>query len=266
MARPRDECRGDRPGIGSSEQLSGVSGRLGRLRPAAAILGGQPTGRSDRGCRGSFQSRTGTRALSVESGSARQAFPCGGATAASVPCNGIAQSLSSSRVAPKRRSLVSPLSTSFGHAIDLEAFGRVCRERDVFFFVNGSQAVGARRLDLARLPVDALSACGFKWLCGPYATGFVSLSPRILELLDYPNPHWLPLQHRTARRQTPALTTPLQHHSRHRRRPRRARRSQVAPATAALRPTSRPPAPAHGQEFIVVIGQAHLIGSRFHEA
>jgi hypothetical protein len=36
-------------------------------------------GRSDRGCRGSFQSRTGAYALSVESGSTRQAFPCGGA-------------------------------------------------------------------------------------------------------------------------------------------------------------------------------------------
>jgi hypothetical protein len=36
-------------------------------------------GRSDRGCRGSFQSRTGEDALSVESGSTRQAFPCGGA-------------------------------------------------------------------------------------------------------------------------------------------------------------------------------------------
>jgi hypothetical protein len=34
------------------------------------------------------------------------------ATAASLPCSGIAQSSSSSRVAPKRRSLVSPLSTS----------------------------------------------------------------------------------------------------------------------------------------------------------
>src|SRR6266540_5721905 len=36
-------------------------------------------GRSDRGCRGSFQSRTGKCALSVESGSTRQACPCGGA-------------------------------------------------------------------------------------------------------------------------------------------------------------------------------------------
>jgi cysteine desulfurase / selenocysteine lyase len=82
----------------------------------------------------------------------------------------------------------------FGHAIDLEAFGQVCRERDVLFFVNGSQAIGARPLDVSRLPVDAVSGCGFKWLCGPYATGFVWLSPQIIERIDYPQPHWLRLQ------------------------------------------------------------------------
>jgi selenocysteine lyase/cysteine desulfurase len=82
----------------------------------------------------------------------------------------------------------------FGHAIDIEAFGNVCRERGVLFFVNGSQAIVARPLDVARLPVDALSGAGFKWLCGPYATGFVWLSPSISERLDYPQPHWLRLQ------------------------------------------------------------------------
>jgi selenocysteine lyase/cysteine desulfurase len=86
----------------------------------------------------------------------------------------------------------------FGHAIDLDAFGRVCHERELLFFVNASQGVGARPLDVSRLPVDAVSACGFKWLCGPYATGFVWLSPAILARLDYPQPHWLRLQLKSA--------------------------------------------------------------------
>ena len=93
-----------------------------------------------------------------------------------------------------RAVVVSWVFSFFGHAIDLETIGRVCRERDVYLFVNGSQGVGARELDVASLPIDALSSCGFKWLCGPYATGFVWLSPRILGELDYPNPHWLRLQ------------------------------------------------------------------------
>ncbi|HZD68392.1 MAG TPA: aminotransferase class V-fold PLP-dependent enzyme [Actinomycetes bacterium] len=86
----------------------------------------------------------------------------------------------------------------FGHTLDLAQFGQVCHDHDVFFFVNASQGVGARPLDLSRLPVDALSSCGFKWLCGPYATGFVWLSPPILEALDFPNPHWLRLQQEAA--------------------------------------------------------------------
>lgn len=86
----------------------------------------------------------------------------------------------------------------FGHAIDLAACGQACRERDVLFFVNASQALGARAIDVASLPIDALSCCGFKWLCGPYATGFAWLSPPILERLDFPNPHWLRLQQKAA--------------------------------------------------------------------
>src|SRR6266496_700590 len=49
-------------------------------------------GRSDRGCRGSFQSRTGGYALSVQSGSARQASPCGGALMSRTIVSGIRSS------------------------------------------------------------------------------------------------------------------------------------------------------------------------------
>jgi cysteine desulfurase/selenocysteine lyase len=64
-----------------------------------------------------------------------------------------------------------------GEAIDLDAIGRLCRERGVLFVVNASQAIGARLLDLGATPVDALVSCGFKWLCGPYGTGFAGWRP-----------------------------------------------------------------------------------------
>jgi selenocysteine lyase/cysteine desulfurase len=97
-----------------------------------------------------------------------------------------------SEIGPRTRAVcLSWVFSFFGNAIDLVSFGRVCRERGVMFFVNGSQAIGARAIDVDGLPVDALSCCGFKWLCGPYATGFVWLSQPVLEQLDYPNPHWL---------------------------------------------------------------------------
>lgn len=77
-----------------------------------------------------------------------------------------------------------------GHALDLEPLGRLCRERGVIFVVNGSQAVGARPVNLARLPVDALVSCGSKWLCGPYATGFCWLAPQLAASLVYRQAYW----------------------------------------------------------------------------
>lgn len=78
-----------------------------------------------------------------------------------------------------------------GEAIDLDAIGRLCRERGVLFVVNASQAIGARPLDLGAAPVDALVSCGFKWLCGPYGTGFCWLAPGLAERLDYEQAYWL---------------------------------------------------------------------------
>jgi selenocysteine lyase/cysteine desulfurase len=78
-----------------------------------------------------------------------------------------------------------------GWAIDLDAIGRVCRERGVVFVVNASQAMGARPLDLGQAPVDALVCVGWKWLLGPYATGFCWLSPDLLAGLEYNQTYWL---------------------------------------------------------------------------
>jgi cysteine desulfurase/selenocysteine lyase len=78
-----------------------------------------------------------------------------------------------------------------GHTVDLAAVGAVCRRAGVTFVVNGSQAVGAVPLDLAALPVDALVSCGFKWLCGPYGTGFCWLAPDLLASLTYRPAYWL---------------------------------------------------------------------------
>ena len=78
-----------------------------------------------------------------------------------------------------------------GQQVDLAALGGICRRAGVRFVVNGSQAVGAAPLDLAALAVDGLVSCGFKWLCGPYATGFCWLRPDLRASLRNRPAYWL---------------------------------------------------------------------------
>ena len=81
-----------------------------------------------------------------------------------------------------------------GHALDIDAVGRVCRANDVIFVLNGSQALGARSLNVSIAPIDAVTSCGFKWLCGPYGTGFCWMRPGLLESLAYNQAYWLTMQ------------------------------------------------------------------------
>lgn len=78
-----------------------------------------------------------------------------------------------------------------GFAIDVEALGEICKAHDVMFVLNGSQAVGARPVDVKALPVDALTGVGFKWLCGPYGTGYCWLSPNLMDRLVRTQAYWL---------------------------------------------------------------------------
>jgi len=81
-----------------------------------------------------------------------------------------------------------------GHAIDIHALGEVCRAKGVVFVLNGSQALGARSLDVSTSPIDAVTSCGFKWLCGPYGTGFCWVRAELLESLEYNQAYWLTMQ------------------------------------------------------------------------
>ncbi len=78
-----------------------------------------------------------------------------------------------------------------GGIADLEGLGEVCRRRDVTFVVNGTQGVGQLPIDVSALPVDALVSGGFKWLCGPYGTGFMWLTDELMTSLNYKQCYWL---------------------------------------------------------------------------
>lgn len=81
-----------------------------------------------------------------------------------------------------------------GYRADLEAIGTLCRDRRVWFLVNTTQGLGTLPLALGNLPVDAITNAGWKWLCGPYGTGFAWLREGLLAELDYNQAYWLSAQ------------------------------------------------------------------------
>jgi selenocysteine lyase/cysteine desulfurase len=102
------------------------------------------------------------------------------------------------QITPATRVLCCSWAFSFtGETIDTAAIGQVCRQRQVTFVLNGSQAVGAQPVDVSAMGMDALVSCGFKWLCGPYATGFCWLTPKLRERQAYRQAYWLTQMHGT---------------------------------------------------------------------
>jgi selenocysteine lyase/cysteine desulfurase len=98
-------------------------------------------------------------------------------------------------IGPRTRLLAVTWVDSFtGRTLDLHELGAVCRQAGVLFLVNASQALGARPLDVSATPVDAVVACGYKWLCGPYGTGFAWLHPDLLDRLRPQQAYWLAMQ------------------------------------------------------------------------
>ena len=61
---------------------------------------------------------------------------------------------------------------SNGHRNPVEAVGRACRERGVWFVVDGMQGLGAVELDWSELHADVFACGGQKWLCAPWGSGF----------------------------------------------------------------------------------------------
>lgn len=98
-------------------------------------------------------------------------------------------------VGPRTRLVAVTWVDSFtGRTLDLDALGTVCRREGVLLVVNASQALGARPIDVQRTPVDAVVSCGYKWLCGPYATGFAWLHPALLNQVHPQQAYWLAMQ------------------------------------------------------------------------
>ncbi len=80
---------------------------------------------------------------------------------------------------------------STGRRIDLAALGELAHQRGALFVVDGTQGVGALELNVHELPVDVLAVAAYKWLLGPYGTGFVYVRSELLDRLDLTVVNWL---------------------------------------------------------------------------
>lgn len=83
--------------------------------------------------------------------------------------------------------------TFSGHIVDIKAIGELCRSKNILFVVNLSQSAGYIPIDLPSLKVDAVTSAAFKWLCGPYGTGFAWIAPGLRERLVYNQAYWVNL-------------------------------------------------------------------------
>jgi cysteine desulfurase/selenocysteine lyase len=94
-----------------------------------------------------------------------------------LPLDSVAEALARPRVR-----LLALSSVEFGNGArnDLEALGRLCRERGVLFCVDAIQSLGCLPLDV-RCGIDFLSADGHKWLCSVEGCGIFFCARHVLD-------------------------------------------------------------------------------------
>jgi cysteine desulfurase / selenocysteine lyase len=70
-----------------------------------------------------------------------------------------------------------------GFRNDMEAIGRLCKERGIFFVVDGIQSLGALPFDVQAAGVDFLACGSQKWLLGPIGSGFLYVRRELIDEL-----------------------------------------------------------------------------------
>ncbi len=68
-----------------------------------------------------------------------------------------------------------------GTRFDLKQIGKVAREKDSLFVIDGTQSVGALPFDVNVIQPDALICAAYKWLMGSYGSALGFFGPRLLD-------------------------------------------------------------------------------------
>ena len=79
--------------------------------------------------------------------------------------------------------LMSTVNYSTGLRPPIEAIGLELRRRDILFYVDGTQSVGALQIDVQAAAIDFLVVHAYKWMLSPTGIGFACVAPGVREWL-----------------------------------------------------------------------------------
>ena len=69
-----------------------------------------------------------------------------------------------------------------GQVFDLKRFSDVAHKHGAICVVDATQSAGQMPIDVAATGVDAIATSTYKWLCGPFGTGMMYVSPKLQTL------------------------------------------------------------------------------------
>ena len=81
-----------------------------------------------------------------------------------------------------------------GYRVDLDAIGKVCRDKGIIFSVDAIQGLGAVRLDVQKSNIDFISCGTQKWLLGLQGLAFIYLSKSLQERIEPRHTGWLSVE------------------------------------------------------------------------
>lgn len=81
-----------------------------------------------------------------------------------------------------------------GFRADLSSIGQLCRDRGIWFIVDGIQAVGATQIDVRAMQIDGLAAGAQKWQMSVQGTGFLYVNEALQSAIQPKYVGWLAVQ------------------------------------------------------------------------
>lgn len=98
------------------------------------------------------------------------------------------------KVLPAQTRVLNISQTMFntGRRLDIEAIGKICRERDILYIVDGTQSFGGTHLEKEILNLIDIYTCStYKWMLGAYGHAFAYFSSKALEETPRMTGSWL---------------------------------------------------------------------------